>query len=334
MRKMATTLGLPQSEHSDLLVDLVAEFREDAAELTRTAEADLSGKHFVFSRYGKELYPYFTWASDVSDVPGCITPLKEGRLLASVDSTCVLVGETANGALYAGRVGVGFSSSGSLRRFIRLGPVLVYLSGHGASGMRSTFSSVELGAMLSEPAVAERVIRNTLESRVVSSLMDAEQQLVVMVDGSLKHPLGLFSLLVAEKNNTESCLVGFSKSSNMILSERATSAVSKTRGASYFMVRDGPVKTVLAKFTNDGLVFRLDLAHLAESAEATLGRILGNDRFTAGYPESLRIAHHISVFTRAELSALKACVTRKFGLRELPTFNLRRIALGAFNGGA
>jgi hypothetical protein len=330
---MATTISFPP-EVGNLLSSVAEEFRQEFAELTKSAEEDLNGKRFYFSKYGKELYPYFTWTPDPDDVPGCMISLKEGRLVASVDSTCILVGETLEGALYAARVGVGISSEGHLRRFIRLGPAIVYLSGKGASGLRSEFNSFELSALLSDHSVAERVIRNTLERRVVETLLASEEQLIVMTDGSLKHPLSQFSSHLPGKKNPGSCLVGFSKSSSLIFSERATSAVSKTPYPSYFSLAEGRVRTVLAKFAADGLVFRLDLAHLGESVEMTLGRILWNDRFSAGYPESLRIAHHVSVFTKGEDSALKACVTRRFRLRELPTFNLRRIALGVFSGGS
>ncbi len=329
-----TTINFPLDKKNGLLSSLAEEFRQEFAELTKSAEEDLNGKHFFFSKYGKELYPYFTWTPDPGDVPGCIISLKEGRLVASVDSTCILVGETPEGALYAARVGMGISSKGQLRRYIRLGPALVYLSGKGASGLRSDFSSFELAALLSDHSVAERVIRNTLERKVVESLLASEERLIVMTDGSLKHPLSQFSSHLPGKRNSGSCLVGFSKSSNLIFSERATSAVSKTPHPSYFALAEGPVRTVLAKFASDGLVFRLDLAQLDEPVEVTLGRILGNDRFSAGYPESLRIAHHVSVFSRAEDSALRACVTRRFKLRQLPTFNLRRIALGTFSGGS
>ena len=99
-------------------------------------------------------------------------------------------------------------------------------------------------------------------------------------------------------------------------------------------VDSGPVSTVLAKFAQDGLVFRLDLARSDEDPEDTLGRILWNDAFSSGYPESLKLAHHLSIFSRAEDQGLKALVTKRFRLKQLPTFSLRRIALGSFKGGA
>ncbi len=326
-------LSLPDTDQPDLLDSLAQEFKEGFAELAGNAEQELTGKHFVFNRYGRELYPYFE-ETDAALVPGCIIPVKEGRPVASVDSTCVLVGETSEGALYAARTAIGISFEGSLRRFFRLGPILVYASGSGLAGLKSHISSPEFAILLSDHAVAERVIRNTIERRVIEALMASEEDAVVMADGSLKHPMGQFAGSLPKSANAGNTLVGFSKSSNLIFSERAVSSLSRSEGAVFHKVDDGPLKTVLAKFTPDGLVFRLDVAEGVEPVEKTLGRILWNDAFASGYPDSLKVAHHLSVFSHAEDQALKAYVTRRFKLRQLPTFSLRTIALGSFKGSA
>ena len=332
MRNMSKSiLTLPDTDHLDILDSVARELRQGFEQLKEDAETELTGKHFIFSSYGKELYPYFE-ESDSATVPGCIIPIKEGRPVASVDSTCVLVGETSGGALYAARSALGVSVNGSLKRFIRLGPVLVYASENGLSGISSRLRGSDLGMLLSDHSVAERVIRNQIERRILESLLGSEEKMVVMADGSLKHPFGQFSGSLPPAGGN--CLVGFSKSSNLIFSEGAVGSLTKAAGPSYHVVDGGAVKTVLAKFATDGLVFRLDLAACREPTEAVLGRILWNDAFAAGYPESLRVAHHLSVFTKAEGHALKAYVTRCFRLRRLPTFTLRRVALGTFKGGA
>ncbi|MDV3276852.1 MAG: hypothetical protein LYZ69_00115 [Nitrososphaerales archaeon] len=324
---------LPDTNQLELLDSLAREFREEFEALSENAERVLSGRHFVFNRYGKELYPYFE-DSDAAVVPGCIIPIKEGRPVASVDSTCVLIGETSDGALYAARTAVGISREGSLRNFFRLGPILVYASASGLAGMRSELSSPEMSLLLSDHAVAERVIRNTIERRVTESLLSSEEETIVMADGSLRHPFGQFAGSMAPNGLSGNCLVGFSKSSDLILSESAVGSITKMRGAAYHRLGSGLVSTVLAKFTVDGLVFRLDVAATREPVEAVLGRILWNDAFSAGYPESLKAAHHLSVFSKADGEALKAFVTKKFRLKQLPTFTLRTIALGGFRGGA
>jgi hypothetical protein len=326
-------LSLPDIDSVNPLDSIAREFRQGFEELAEQAERELSGKNFIFSRYGKELYPYFE-ETGATAVPGCIIPVKEGRPVASVDSTCVLIGESSDGALYAARTAVGISFEGALRRFVRLGPILVYASESGLSGLGSRLSSPELSMLLSDHAVAERVIRNTIERRVVDSLLSSEKSVVVMADGSLKHPFGQFSGHAAPSARRGNALVGFSKSSNLIFSEDAVKSLTRAETPAYQVLDEGAVDTMLAKFTRDGLVFRLDVARGDETAAVTLGRILWNDAFASGYPESLKLAHHLSVFSRADDQALKAYVTKRFKLRRLPTFTLRTIALGSFRGRA
>jgi hypothetical protein len=325
-------LTLPELENLDLLGSIAKEFRQAFEELTKQADRELSGKNFIFSRYGKELYPYFEEAG-ATTVPGCIIPLKEGRPVASVDSTCVLVGESADGALYAARTAVGISFMGSPRRFVRIGPILVYASSSGLNGLGRQMSASELSLLLSDHTVAERMIRNTVERRIVDALLSCEERLIVMADGSLKHPFGQFSGGISGRRGGN-VLIGFSKSSNLILSEGIVRSLTKAEGPSYQKLDGGRVSTVLAKFSADGLVFRLDLMTGGEAMSDVLGRLLWNDSFAAGYPESLKLAHHLSVFSKAEDQALKAFVTRRFRIRRLPTFTLRTIALGSFRGAA
>jgi len=331
---MATTIrALPESDAIELLDSVALELRQGYEELEISADRELSGRHFIFSRYGKELYPYFE-ESDAAVVPGCILPIKEGRLVASVDSSCILIGETSDGALYAARAAVGISYEGTVRRFVRLGPVLVYVSRSGVTGIRGEMTSLELDALISDHSVAERVIRNRIERRVIESLLSSRQEMVVMADGSLKHPFGQFSGSLPSLRARNNCLIGFSKSSNLIFSEGAVGSLCRARGAVYHILDHGLVSTLLAKFCTDGLVFRLDLVNTKEEVPHVLGRVLWNDAFPAGYPESLKLAHHLSVFTKADGEAIKALVTRRFRLRRVPTVPLRRIALGSFNGGA
>jgi hypothetical protein len=322
-----------EDEQLSVLDTVAREFEAAFAELSEEADRELSGKSFVFSRYGRELYPYFEARNDQL-APGCIIPIKEGRPVSSVDSTCVLVGETSRGALYAARTAVGISLEGSLRRFFRLGPILVYATQGGLSGLGNSMPASELELILTDHAVAERFIRNVVERRVVEALAVSTQETIVMADGSLKHPMGQFSGRPLQRVGRRNCLVGFSKSSNLIMSEDAVGALTSVSGPCYYIVDDGPVSTVLAKFNPDGLVFRLDLSGSNEEAVTTLGRILWNDAFSSGYPDSLKVAHHLSIFSKAEDQALKTFVAKRFRVKQLSTFPLRKIALGGFRGSA
>jgi hypothetical protein len=325
-------LNFPDADGTDLS-SLLQEFRQNFVMSAGFLKEELCGRQFLLNRDGREMYPFETdddsWNGEVQR----LKPSAETTQLASVDSSCILMGETSTGALYAVRAGIGFSSGGALRSFCRLGPFMVYLSEKASYGLVDELSNYELRICLTDHSIAERVIRNSIERRIVSSLLRTPNQRLVMADGSLKHPAGIMRDGLAHFDYSQATLVGFSKSSSLIFASGPSSAISKTSAASFAIIEEGLIKTALAKFKADGLVFRIDVINSSVPLASTLGKILSNDTFSAGYPESLRVAHHLSVFSRAENAALKACLRRSYSLHYLPSFDLRRIALGSFRGG-
>jgi hypothetical protein len=293
----------------------------------------LSGRRFVFNKDGKEYYPFGEWEEGAGGILEGITPLQCEAIVASTDSSCILIGETSDGSAYAVRGAVVFARGGSVESFLRIGPMIVYLSPKGVVGLQTPMSGYELKVSLSDHQIAERTIRNSVEKRIIGSLLAVPQEMIVMADGSLKHPTGALSDFTHRFSNSSSCLIGFSKSSSLVSSSSITNSLSRARAASFGLVEDGPVKTVLAKFSPDGLVFRLDIVNRRERIADVLGKVSWNDGFTVGYPESLRLAHHLSVFTRSEDAALKAYLTKQYSLKHLPTFGLRKMALGSFGSG-
>lgn len=330
MRNMNSIINIPLVS-KEVLRDIIEEFRDSFLGHSLEAEKYLSGKQVIFAKHGKELYPYCAWEDDATTVPGCIISIEEGRQVASVDSSCIILGETNCGSIYAVRAGVGISFLGAIRRYIRIGPLILYLSEDGMIGLRGEFNRIELSNMLSDHLIAERTIRNFVERKLIESLLNSNESLIVIADGSLKHPLSNLSSLSSKLNNNK-CLIGFSKSSSLVISERLGFSISSAKLPVYCTIDDGPVKTVLAKFSPNGLIFRVDIASKDEPVDRVLGLILCNDSFTLGYPESLKIAHHLSTFTSSEDAALKAYVKRRYKLRQIPAFDLRRAALGTMRG--
>ncbi|MGA2664642.1 MAG: hypothetical protein ABSF83_06845 [Nitrososphaerales archaeon] len=328
---MTTQLEVAAVMNMDAVNVLASEFRERFGASAELIHGRLVGRRFVFNRDGKETYPFDDWegGSEGEAVP--IVPSAEAVTVASTDSSCILLGETSDGAVYAVRAAVCFSARGAARGYLRIGPIIVHLSPSGAVGLPARLEGYELRIALSDHLIAERIIRNGVEKRVLASLLSFPERMVVLADGSLKHPLDSYpeTLFRAEGTTPSSALVGISKSSAMISANRLSALISRAPVPAYSMVEEGLIHTLLAKFSRDGLVFRLDVAR-GRVAE-TLGRVIANDAFCAGYPESLRIAHHLSVFTRSEDMALKAYITNRYSLKHLMSFGLRRIALGGLS---
>ena len=84
--------------------------------------------------------------------------------------------------------------------------------------------------------------------------------MLVMADGSLKHPLDSYPELLFRDGDSGSALVGISKTSALISSNKLSGVVSRAKGPAYASVEEGTIHTLLAKFSRDGLVFRVDVA--------------------------------------------------------------------------
>lgn len=327
---MNNQLSVATVMNMDTLQSLAKEFKQRFELSSGQIHESLAGKEFVFNHDGKDTYPFAGWSEACDGELHPILPVEEQVTVASTDSSCILLGESFEGAVYAARAAVAFSCAGLVRGYFRVGPTIVYLSRKGAYGLPFELEPFELRVAVTDHQIAERIIRNTLERRIASALASAPQVSIVMADGSLKHPFDLYPEEVTH-SGSGACLVGFSKSSSLVASSRLTGTVSKALGPSYCASREGAVQTVVAKFSGDGLVFRLDVARPAEQLQRILGLILHNDGFSVGYPESLRVAHHLSVFSRSEDTALKAYLSKRYMLKHLPAFGLRRMTLGGLS---
>jgi len=329
LRNMNNQLSVSTVVSMDTLQSLAREFKQRFEVSSGLIHERLAGKEFVFNHDGKDNYPFGGWSEACEGELHEIAPEREQATIASTDSSCILLGESFEGAVYAVRAAVAFSCAGLVRGYFRVGPTIVYLSAKGAYGLPADLEPFELRVALTDHQIAERVIRNGVERRIVSALAASPQDSIAMADGSLRHPFEAYPAEVAE--SPSACLVGFSKSSSLVSSSRLTGTVNKSPGPAYCASRDGAISTVVAKFAGDGLVFRLDVARPTAALPKVLGLILFNDAFSVGYPESLRVAHHLSVFSRSEDTALKAYLSKRYLLKRLPAFGVRRMTLGGLS---
>lgn len=311
------------------LQSLAKEFKARFELSSGLIQERLSGKEFIFNHDGKDAYPFGGWSEACDGDLQHIHPVEEQVTIASTDSSCILLGESFEGAVYAVRAAVAFSCAGLVRGYFRVGPTIVYLSEKGAYGLPTELEPFELRVALTDHQIAERIVRNSVEKRLVSALVATPEVSIVMADGSLKHPFDLYPM--EQRSDEGGCLVGFSKSSSLVALSGLTGTVTKAPGPAYCASREGLIQTVVAKFSRDGLVFRLDVARPPDQLKRVLGLVLHNDGFSVGYPESLRVAHHLSVFSRSEDTALKAYLARRYLLRQLPAFGLRRMTLGGLS---
>jgi hypothetical protein len=87
---------------------------------------------------------------------------------------------------------------------------------------------------------------------------------------------------------------------------------------------------VLSRFSEDGHPYRVDIS-LTSNVNMSLSFLSANDSFYHGYPETLRIAHHLSIFTATQVDSIKSYLVQNGGVLELSSENLRQTSLGKIN---
>ncbi|MCC2647791.1 MAG: putative NurA protein [Nitrososphaeraceae archaeon] len=263
----------------------------------------LKGKKIIFSVDEKNLVPIEGWGKRPN--PYCaetittIQPIKGNTMVAALDSSSIQIAETEDGILYAVKSGIAISVSEHALVHFKIGPILFYLS-------EETIKQSELDHRLTKLVLfdsdsAKRLIRIRVERAIQMELSSHFTKSIILIDGSLK------SSLFENKSQgitkvAENCLlnknsiVGISKNTKIKILDSISSPLTKIRGPAY-----------------------MDIEMI----------ILGNDSIAGGYPETLRLAHHISTFTSTEISCLRSHVLNNYDVIELASEDIRRTLLGS-----
>ena len=313
----------------------------------------LSGKKVFFrSDFTKETIPLQSPAdhqTTTSSIPFQVREISSSsprqRLVVAVDSSCVLIGETEEGAIYAGRVAVVYASRSKVVKYCRAGPIIFYLD---PTTIRSELGQEAFGKVarliLHDRTLAERFIRTQLERTAQLEASRACSDSLILVDGSLRSSIlepRTHSLKQLERTSEENFnqLVGISKASSVkFLAKTASSLQSLGRPGGVFVdVTDSvralipsiECRVLLARFTRNSQVFRVDFSHHnAEEECQVLSDLKFNDVLFRGYPETLRLAHHLSVFDASTVSSVRSYISSKCGVIHVPSDDLRATILG------
>jgi hypothetical protein len=312
----------------------------------------LSGKRVVFrTDFSKECLPLQPLSSQESRfsnyLPQGFSATFYERVVASVDSSCALIGETEEGAIYAGRVATVLSSRGSIQKYLRTGPIIFYLDPSTVqSNLGSYLQRKVANLVVQDRSIAERFIRIQLERKAQIQASETLTDGLVVVDGALKSSVlehGNATLRTVQDSCSQNSnqLIGVSKASSLRMISNAAAILQVYPKSQVFLdvtesVRAllpafGSNKITVAKFSLNSPVFRVDFSKTNTEDEAQLlSDLKHNDIFFRGYPETLRLAHHLSVFDAATISSVRSYLSKQYGLIPIPSDDLRATILGKF----
>jgi len=305
----------------------------------------LSGKKIVFGCYEKNHVPLGGWgvrANPSSEKTiKSIRPVNEAVLVAAVDSSSIRIAETEDGSLYALKSGIAFALNSQAIMHFKIGPILFYLS-------NETIKTSELDHRLARLVLfdaesAKILIRVRVERAIQMMLSNHFVNAIIVVDGALKSS-------PYEKNNqnisrvAENCsirrnvLLGISKNTSFKLLDKVSAPLTKINEAAYMDIdviiqslsRSTIGNNLLVKLgNNDSPILRADIICPKGDIDNSIGKLLANDSMDGGYPETLRLAHHVSTFSNTEISCLRGHLLSNYDVTELQSEDIRKTLLGS-----
>lgn len=311
-------------------------------ELSANSFSELDGKKLVLVRSGEDLEPIKGWrsAGDAVEIHP-IQPKGRRRDVAALDSSVIQIAETEDGAVYAAKASLAFNIGGA-KNSVVVGPSVIYVGDDSVQTLLGLLEKpVPRRLILSDAGMAMRLIRVLMERVLAHEVSTSLEQGLLLLDGSLKpsvfEPRGsTLKSLVDVCDGELILLAGIAKSTKLKVLQGIESQlfedgvppsyVDITQHVRLF-VADLLGKSYLTKLTSDGLPFRVDLTR-SEDPDEVLSTISESDLLVRGYPETLRAAHFLSIFSEAEEAVVKSQLTRKAKVTVLPSDSLRKTVLG------
>ncbi len=305
----------------------------------------LRGKKIVFCYDDKKMIPVDGWGMrsnpyDTTTVT-TIRPIKDNALVAAIDSSSVKLAETEDGSVYGIKCGVAIAYAGRTLMHFKIGPVLFYLS-------EKTIHESELEERLSRLVIldddlAKRLIRVRVERAVQKQIASHFTNSIILVDGSLKASIfeereRSISKISESSVLRKNMLIGISKSTKLKALGRAAAPLTKVPEPAVIEV-DDIIKSLIRNTIGSNLMVKLEKgtscpilrADIVGDRSQSLGLLLGNDVVAGGYPETLRLAHHISTFTNTEMTCLRSHMLNNYDVTELAADDIRRTLLGSIS---
>ena len=267
-------------------IDLKSAFQKDRLQ---SKLVSLSGKRVFFrSDFSKESIPLQEpgTLSSSDGIPYQVKEIKcssRERMVVGIDSSCALIGETEDGAIYAGRVAIVYASRSKIIKYCRAGPIIFYLDPstlHSELGAHISPKIVRL--VLYDRIIAERLIRTQLERMAQIEVCKTCSDIILLVDGSLRSSI-LEQKCLSLRDLEHCCeenfnqLLGISKATSLkFISKTASALQSLPRSQIYIEITDSiralfpsiESRVLLSKFSSNSQVFRVDFSYKNAEDEA------------------------------------------------------------------
>jgi hypothetical protein len=287
--------------------------------------------------------------------PIALKPNHQETIIAAVDTSTIKIGETSTGIIIAIRGATTWKQNRNYH-YTRLGPFIfhiteenkgevyntlerAYFDTHYSSNRHATPHLMQMPTRLA--SLLERWLQTMLAKTVANGL--------VLFDGSLTSgtfdtPVQRMKEILSLARRNRSTVLAFSKMTSLRVNGYLITEQLPNHEPPYLLETTGlrfkPPMVVLgdvyvARLNKANYAFRLDIDReipLQQRMEA-VEKLLGNDLYMQGYPETLRLAHILCTFTANEVLAMKHFITRKHGIQIINRPDMHKLLFGPFGKG-
>ncbi|MEM0075434.1 MAG: DNA double-strand break repair nuclease NurA [Conexivisphaerales archaeon] len=313
---------------------------DDLSMLSKESVSFLRGRRIILHRIGQEEKPFLGWNSIGENRLDIVefSDTNNRQPVASIDSSVIQVAETDEGYVFAAKGCVAYNFLDK-KRILMFGPAIYYWAESTSSHIQERLGEKIPSIFFRDPQLAMRALRILLERNLTFRAVKQLRHGTVLIDGSLKYSsiepqnADLRSIIMLSKENYGS-LAGIAKKTKIKELQRLEGLLLTRNFPSFIDVTEVMKiagveiagKSFLAKLSGNAPALRVDISH--DEGEDFFSKLISSDAIVNGYPETLRAAHLLSIFSPADEAAVKARLGKIDGLSILPGFNIRHMLLG------
>jgi hypothetical protein len=287
--------------------------------------------------------------------PIFLKPNHQETTIAAVDTSTIKIGETSTGIIIAIRGATTWKQNRQYH-YTRLGPFIFHITEENKNEVYNTLEKSYFNTLYSSnrhatPPLMQMPTRlaSLLERWMQTMLAKTVENGLILFDGSLTSgtidtPVQRMKDILNLARRNKSTVLAFSKMTSLRVNGYLITDQLPKHESPYLLETTGvqfkPPTVVLggvyvARLNKANYAFRLDIDREIplQQRMAAVEKLLGNDLYMQGYPETLRLSHILCTFTANEVLAIKHFITRKHGIQIINRPDMHKLLFGPFGKG-
>jgi hypothetical protein len=287
--------------------------------------------------------------------PISLKPNHQETTIAAIDTSTIKIGETSTGIIIAIRGATVWKQNRNYR-YTRLGPFIFHITEENKHEVYTALERAYFTTryetphqstpnLLQMPMRLASLLERWLQTMIAKTLTNA----LLLLDGSLTSgtidtPTQRMREILTQARKNHSTVLAFSKATTLRVNGYLITDQLPNSEPPYLLETTGlrfkPPTVLLgdvyvARLNKANYAFRLDIdkeTPIPQRMEA-VEKLVGNDLYTQGYPETLRLAHILCTFTANEVLAMQHFITHKHGIQLVNRPDMHRLLFGPFGKG-